>query len=40
MSLWRRDPDDPRDGEWVKPSQILTWLAIIVLGLILLGWLL
>lgn len=31
---------DPRDGEWVKPGEILQWLAIVILFLLLLGWLL
>lgn len=35
-----RQSNDPRRGEWVKPDEILKWLAIIILFIILLGWLL
>lgn len=36
----KRARHDPRDGEWVKPDEILKWLAIILLFIILLAWLL
>lgn len=37
MSRWRRNPEDPRDGEWVKPDELLKWLGLILGFLVLLA---